>query len=236
MSYDDDYSRQQQRREDERREQLREEQRREQQRQEERRAEQRREDERHAEHARQDAEYDRKKAEEERQALMKNVRDGDMEIAFARLGMAFPKNPNAEPGQLSRASEQPQSTSDPKAQAETLRQEIARILQGISNDPALSNEDKQFFTAINEASYLDKLKPCLLAQLEQLARQVDHMQDLQLPYDPLGLQSQVQHQKLQEIENSRQTINQELQWLTERRELLMQQANKIVYGNPKGAS
>jgi hypothetical protein len=229
VSYDDDYDRQQQRRDEERREQLREEQRRE-----ERREEQRRADERQAEYAREDAEIRRKQNAEEHERLMKDVRDRNMEGAFARIGVPFPGSSGADPVAPSQATGQPQFYQDPRGQAEALRQEMAGVLQGIINDRGLSDKDRQFFAAINEASYLDKIKPCLLAQIEQLTREIADMPNRRLAYDPLGLQAQVQSQRLQEIEDTRQAIDQELRWLTERRELLKQQANEIVYGNPQG--
>src|SRR5262249_15402701 len=158
------------------------------------RAEQRREDERRAEHARQDAEHRRKVAEADHDRLMDDVRGGDMERAFARIGRPYPGG-TANVRQSAPASP---VQGDPWAQAQALERELAGALQLIESDRYLSDVDRRTLAFINEASYLDKIAPLLVNQLEQIERAVAGVGELRLAFDPLGVQRQVQAQRLEE--------------------------------------
>jgi hypothetical protein len=236
MSYDDDFERQQQRRDEERpeqqrAEQRREEERREEQRRQQRQEEQRREDERRAEYDRQDVEIRRKQREAEDQRVMQLIRDHNMEGAFARRNIPFSQRSRVEPTAPSEAAAQQRVYRDLWTEAETLRQKMAGVLQTIAEDRYLSDNGRQFLAATTEVFYLDKIEPCLLAQLDQITREIADMQGRRLAFDPLRLQAHVQSQRLGEIESRRQAINQELQSLVERRQVLKQQTNESGYGN-----
>lgn len=100
---------------------------------------------------------------------------------------------------------------------------MSGVFQTIVNDTRLSEADKRSLLLMNEMAYLDKVIPLLSAQLEGLARAAADVERQRLPYDPLGLQRQVQAQRLQELDNAREAIEYRLNHVRERRESLRRQ-------------
>lgn len=151
---------------------------------------------------------------------MDDVRSGDLERAFARIGVPYPGGSSRFHRDDSGASA---SHFDPTAQIQALAREMSDVLHTIVNDIRLGDADKHLLALMNEMVYLDKIIPLLSAQLEGLARAAADIGRQRLPYDPLGLQRNVQAQRLQELDNAREAIECTLNDVRERRESLRRQ-------------
>ncbi len=207
MTGDDDDLRQQQRREDDRREQQRRDERREQQ----RRDETKRDLERQAQNAREDLTYERIDRERESEKRIGRVARGDMEAAFAQIGIEYKSQPRVKPADR---------FLDPKAEAIKCRVEMQNAVGKMRRDHGLTAEQITPPVAICEMQYLSKIRLCLTQQLDQIAAEETNLAKLRLDFDPLGIQRKIHNEKLSDLQRQRESIQQELLGLDQRFQFL----------------
>jgi hypothetical protein len=178
------------------------------------------------EEARRDEERWRRQKEEARaNKLREGRRTGDYSsyLRDVAVDTGFPYAGTSSHGHTSSADYTAPPRLNPEAEAARLEAEMYACLTTLRSDPSLSARDKEFLSRMFEANYLDKIRPCLTAHLEQIEQEKQEI-GFSRSYDPLGYLREIHSQQLQELEHKRYRITLELQRLEERTQVLVSEA------------